>query len=50
MGSVMLPDGCHLAIGGTAFDTAVIRFWDFASVLKQLRAFEDSLAKPAVRE
>ena len=50
-GVVMLPDGHHLAVSG--FDqkmVVVVRFWDFAAVMKQIRAFEDSLAGPNARK
>jgi hypothetical protein len=46
-GVVMLPDARHLAVSG--FDqkmVVVVRFWDFAAVMKQIRTFEDSLAAP----
>ena len=46
MGVVMLPDGRHIAAGGAGEKGYVIRFWDLAAALKQIRAFEDSLAGP----
>ncbi len=46
LGVVMLPDGRHLAAGGDDNWAAAIRFWDLAAALKQIRAFEDSLAGP----
>jgi len=41
----MLSDGRHVAVGGTGEEGSEIRFWDFAGAMKQIRAFEDSLAK-----
>ena len=46
MGVVMLPDGRHIAVGHVGGDGCIIRFWDFAAALKQIRMFEDSLAGP----
>ena len=48
MGVVLLPDGRHVASAGGGDDNraTVIRFWDLAAALKQIRAFEDSLAEP----
>jgi WD40 repeat protein len=46
MGIVMLPDGRHIAVGHVGGDGCIIRFWDFAAALKQIRMFEDSLAEP----
>ncbi len=47
-GVVIVPDGSRVAAGGTVYaggtDTRVIRFWDLAAALKQIRTFEDSLA------
>ena len=42
-GLVMLPDGRHVAFSGSGH---VMGFWDLAAALKQIRAFEDSLAAP----
>ncbi len=43
---VVLPDGRQLAVSGSDSSGLVIRFWDLAAALKQIRAFEDSLAAP----
>ena len=49
MGVVMVSGGRHIAAaGGTSTKGLVIRFWDLAAALKQIRAFEDSLAEPKV--
>ena len=47
MGVVLLPGENHIAAGVTDSDDSAIRFWDFASAMKQIRTFETSLAKPA---
>ncbi len=44
-GVVTLADGCHVAAGGIGRRDCMIRFWDLANAMKQIRAFEDSLAK-----
>jgi len=50
-GVAMLPDGCHLAVSGSGVSGSgvsgiVMQSWDFEGALKQIRAFEDSLAGP----
>ena len=45
-GVSMLPDGRHLAVSGSDAGRIVMRVWDFADALKQIRTFEDSLAAP----
>ena len=49
MGVVILPDGRHIAALGAVSGGGAIRFWDFAGAMKQIRSFEDSLAKPTAR-
>ncbi len=49
-GIVTVPDGSRVAAGGNVsgggYYNRTIRFWDLAAALKQIRAFEDSLAGP----
>jgi hypothetical protein len=43
----MLRDRSHVAAGGAGDrGSAVIRFWDLAAALKQIRTLDDSLAGP----
>lgn len=46
VGVVTVPNASHIAAGGGSHVGSVIRFWDLAAALKQIRAFEDSLAGP----
>jgi WD40 repeat protein len=41
-GVAILPDGRHVAAGSTC----VVRFWDLAAALKQIRTFEESIPTP----
>ncbi len=49
-GAVIVPDESRVAVcGGVYLGTKgvqLVRFWDLAAALKQIRAFEDSLAGP----
>ncbi|MGO9114243.1 MAG: WD40 repeat domain-containing protein [Thermoguttaceae bacterium] len=49
-GIVVVPDGSHVVAGGNVSGggsyNRVIRSWDLHAALKQIRAFEDSLAEP----
>ncbi len=44
-GVVVLPDGRQIAAGGVSADGSVVRLWDLADALRQIRAFEDSLGR-----
>ena len=48
-GVVVSPDGRHVAAGAAAYPDSKVSFWDLAAALNEIRAFEDSLAKPDAR-